>query len=386
MLRTFQGADNAELHVHVGRKQTPDPNDDGYISALGLCGTEIVYDGTLGWLASCAASAMRGHTILVLPAGEITYPQRTRPYWGWWTALLTAMPLLRGGTAVQVGAGVRMPPSASGPHAGRLAWSVMNVPVLERYARRKMPVIGWRDAETQGSFQLGDVVPDWAFGEGPDPETEGLGAPPSQRSVLAVTTRADRDMLSEDKIRLLHDIAHSRGLRIQVYSQVSYDRENMERLAHRLHPGRDALLFGDESHADWEKKIRALHRESAIVASDRLHALVIGATEGAIPLAVSNSTAEKAIRTLKPGGFTLPNDAPEAVNKYLDEMLADDSAVSQRIVTARARLDAVRGSLRALICASAQLQRPSQRSPQATRNAQRRLLVHGLVGPVDVAG
>jgi hypothetical protein len=123
----------------------------------------------------------------------------------------------------------------------------------------------------------------------------------------------------------------------------------MEKLAWVLHPGTEPLLFGEESHAEWEKKVRALHRESAIVASDRIHALIVGATEGAVPLAVSSGSTEKALRTLKPGGFDLPADQPAAINDYLDAMLGDSTSVSRRIVTARAHLDGLRNTLRSFV-------------------------------------
>ena len=350
MLRTFHGIDGARLHVLVGRRLMPIPNDDRYLAAVGLRGDEVVHDTPIGWLSRYATSAMATRTVMVMPAGEIVYPERTRSYWGWWTALCALLPLARRGTAVQVGAGVRL--STVGKDAARGTRRVRNsveVPLMERYARRKMAVVAWRDPGTLGSFGVGDVAPDWAFGEGPDPLTEGLGAPPRERKILAVSTRWDRDALSASKIRLLRDIAQTRGLRIQVFSQVRDDDEAMAKLAEQLHPGTEPLLFGNQSHAECEDKVRALHRQSAIVASDRLHALIIGATEGAVPLAVSNWTTEKTTRTLKPGGFALPTDEPAAINAYLDEMLSDSESVTSRVAAARAELDQLRSRLRSVV-------------------------------------
>ena len=377
MLRTFQNLDNAELHVHLGRREPGDANDPAYFTALGLRGDEIQYDTSLGWLARYAASALRRRTMFVLPAGELIFPERSRFYWGWWTLLGASVSRLRGGTAVQVGAGVRM--SSVGDSAlssSRITRSLAHIPALERYARQTMSVVGWRDPGTLDSFRVGTVVPDWAFGEGPDPLTVGLGTAPGSRDVMAVTTRADRDVLSKDKIRLLRDVAEARGLRIQVYSQVRRDRQKMEELARRLHPGTEPLLFGNESHADWEQQVRALHRRSAIVAGDRLHALIIGATEGAIPLAVSNWTTEKVIRTLKPGGFSLPSGCADSINAYLDEMFADETSVSQRIAVARAKLDSVRSALRDCVDSCAAPQPTSERRRQAMRSVPSALQAH----------
>ncbi len=364
MLRTFHGIDDVQLHVLVGRRLMPIPNDDRYLAAVGLRGDEVVHDTPIGWLGRYATSAMATRTVMVMPAGEIVYPERTRSYWGWWTALCALLPLVRRGTAVQVGAGVRLSTVGKAAFRGtrRVSKSV-DVPLMERYARRKMAVVAWRDARTSGSFGIGDVAPDWAFGEGPDPLTEGLGAPPRERKILAVSTRWDRDALSASKIRLLRDIAQTRGLRIQVFSQVRDDDEAMAKLAQQLHPGTEPLLFGNQSHAQCEDKVRALHRESAIVASDRLHALIVGATEGAVPLAVSNWTIEKTVRTLKPGGFTLPAEDPAAINAYLDEMLSDNKAVTSRIAAARAELDQLRSKLRSVVD-NRPVPRPSTGAPQ----------------------
>jgi hypothetical protein len=347
-LRTFQNIDGAQLHVHVGRKDF-DPNSDDYVTAIGLDGSEKQYDTAAGWLVRALGSSAAARTILVMPTGEILMPERFRRYWGWWTLIGALGAKSRGGAMVQVGAGVRMSTVGKSAQDGtRVVREAVEVPPLERMARQNMPVVAWRDANTRNSFQVGDVAPDWAFGEGPDP-VGGLGPAPSERKVLAVTMRSDRDVLTEDKIALIREIADLHGLRIQVYSQVRRDRATMEKLAEILHPGTPAVLMRDETHGEWEALMRNLYRDSAIVVSDRLHALIIAATEGAIPLALSNWTTEKAVRMLKPGGFDLPSQDPGAIKGYLAGMFADPEAVSRRISGARAELDGVRDRLRALV-------------------------------------
>ena len=349
LLRTFQNIDGAELHVHLGRRDAH-PNKDDYVTAVGLDGSEKQYDTAPGWLAGAVMGMARERSILVMPAGEIMLPDRFRPYWGWWNLLWVLGPRPRGGAAVQVGAGLRL--STVGKkmeHGTRQIRDHADVPPLERYARRKMPVIAWRDANTLKSFDVGEVAPDWAFGEGPDPSVDNLGPAPAQRPLLAVTMRSDRDMLGEKSIALLREIAETHGLRIQVFSQVRRDREAMTKLAAVLHPGTEAILFGDQTHAEWEAQMRTMYRDSAIVVSDRLHALIIGATEGAIPLALSGWTIEKAVRMLAAGGFELPSQDPDAVRSYIAEMLADPESVSSRIGAARAELSAVRQRLRDLV-------------------------------------
>lgn len=348
-LRTFQNIDETQLHVHVGRKDF-EPNSEDYVTAIGLDGSEKQYDTAAGWFLRALGSSAAARTILVMPTGEIMMPERFRRFWGWWTLLGALGAKRRGGAMVQVGAGVRMSTVGKKLQGGtRVVHEEVAIPPLERIARRNMPVVAWRDANTRNSFQVGDVAPDWAFGEGPDPVVDGLGAVPSERTVLAVTMRSDRDVLDEDKIQLIREIARTYGLRIQVYSQVRRDLATMEKLADILHPGTPAILMRDESHDEWEAVMRTMYRDSAVVVSDRLHALIIAATEGAIPLALSNWTTEKAVRMLKPGGFDLPEQDPDAIKGYLAEMFADPESVSRRISGARAELDGLRNRLRALV-------------------------------------
>ena len=348
-LRTFQNIEGAQLHVHVGRKDV-DPNSDDYLTALGLDGSETLYDRAAGWVGKAMLRMMVGRTILVMPTGEILFPDRFRSDWGWWTAMSALGPLPRGGAAVQVGAGVRMSTVGLGNQpAVRSVRDRIEIPPLERYARRKMPVVVWRDAGTRNSFQVGDVAPDWAFGEGPDPLIDHLGPRPSQRKLLAVTMRFDRDMLNADNIRLVRELADTHDLRIQVFSQVRRDREAMEQLAEILHPGTAPLIFEDQTHAEWEETMRAMYRDSAVVVSDRLHALIIGATEGAVPLAMSSWTTEKAQRMLLAGGFELPAQQPTAIRDYVARMLADPESVCRPVAAARAELDKVRHTLRNLV-------------------------------------
>ena len=350
LLRTFQGIDGVQLHVHVGRREPGEYNDEGYLSALHLRGDEILHDRTVDWLRAASTSVFAERTIMVLPAGEIVYPKVGRSLTGVGNLVLALAPRLRGGTALQVGAGVRL--SSVGAKAAQRRGANVTVPFTERLSRRTMAMVAWRDPATRAAFGLGDLLPDWAFGEGDDPLDGGLGPAPAERELLAVTTRWDRGMLSDEKIALLRRLADRHGLRLQVYSQVRRDREHCERLAAALHPGTEAVLFADQTHAEWEREVRALHRRSALVASDRAHALIIGATEGAIPVVVSNWTAVKPIETLRAGGICVPADAESAdgaIEDYVATQLADVSSIERSVVAARQQISDARTRLREVV-------------------------------------
>lgn len=353
LLRSFQGMAGVELHVHVGRREPGESNDEKYLSALHLRGDEVLYDTTVDWVRKASTKVFARRTIMVLPAGEITYPKFGKSVAAAGNLLLALAPRVRGGTALQVGAGVRM--SSVGDQASSSARRVSDsvpIPLLDRVSRRSMAMVAWRDAATRNSFGVGDVLPDWAFGEGADPLGGGLGPAPAQRKLLAVTTRRDRGDLSDAKIVQLKRLADQHDLRLQVYSQVRRDHEHSVRLAHALHPGTEPMLFEDQSHAEWEKQVRVLHRKSAIVASDRAHALIIGATEGAIPVAISNWTTEKPVRTVRAAGIPIPPDSDsstEAVQRYVADQLADPSSMERRLIEAREQIAAARTRMRAIV-------------------------------------
>jgi hypothetical protein len=351
LLRSFQGIDGAELHVHVGRREPGEPNDEGYQSALGLRGDEVLYDRTTDWLRGAARSVFAKRTIMVLPAGEIVYPEIGRRLVAAGNMVLALAPRARGGTALQIGAGVRMP--SVGDKAGS-GVPRLTVPYLERASRRSMALVAWRESVTREAFGVGEVLPDWAFAEGDDPLESGLGPAPAQRKLLAVTTRWDRGSLDSAKIALVRRLADRHDLQLQVYSQVRRDREHTEQLARQLHPGSEPVLFGNETHAEWERVVRALHRRSAVVASDRAHALIIGATEGSIPLAFSNRPAVKPIAMLRAGGIAVPTDAEsgaadESVENFVGAQLADAAAVVRPVSEARERIADARVRLRAIV-------------------------------------
>ncbi len=65
LLRSFQGMDGVELHVHVGRREPGEANDEGYLSALGLRGDEVLYDRAIDWLRGASTKVFAKRTIMV---------------------------------------------------------------------------------------------------------------------------------------------------------------------------------------------------------------------------------------------------------------------------------------------------------------------------------
>ncbi len=318
---------DAEMHVFVGS------NDDGYLSALGLQPDDVLYRSRSAWWRAAVQRLLRERTWLIQTAGELVF-EGAKPLSGWRTIAGVAAAKTRKGGGIQVGAGVRNP-------AGR-------VPATEKLARRPFSVLAWRDSPTQLAFGRGEVAPDWAFAEGTDPEAL-LPLGPARKN-LVVTVRGDRAALKPETVDVLRSLAARLDLRVQVLTQVRRDEASARDLAEMFGPTAELILWGSESHADWEDTVRALYREALLVASDRAHALIIGATEGALPVGVSGTSIEKVTRIVAPAGFRLPA-ADDGISDYVDAAIASPTTVIDNIVDARAALSRVTSTIRARMTA-----------------------------------
>jgi hypothetical protein len=164
---------------------------------------------------------------------------------------------------------------------------------------RLSTVVRWRDTATGPVFGFGTAGPDWAFGwSGTDKDT--LEA---ERADIVVSYRADRDPPSEAVLGALREVARDEGRRLVVVSHVRGDASRSADVAARL----GAVLVpwpGERSLAEHEEVLRGIYRTSALVVSDRLHAVVLGMTEGAVPCCVTDRGETKIERHLDAVGFT----------------------------------------------------------------------------------
>lgn len=321
-VRAFQDARPSTLHVRIAS------HDDAYLSALGLTGEEKLYRSGSEWQKAFVRSMGRGRVVLGHAAGEIQV-RRDAGHLGWSAVARLLAVKLRGGTGVHAGLGIR------DPHAG--------APASTRAALKLCRVVSWRDQPSRDGMGFGLVNPDWAFWEGSDAEVLGTHA---GRDLLTVSMRGDREDLSDAQITGLRDFADAHGLRVQAVSQVVRDAERTRDLARRLGSDLDPITMGDESHADWESVMRDIYRRTAMTVSDRLHVLVMGATEGAIPFAFSGSSTAKSIRTLAAGGITTAPEGDVAAQiAWAHQALSAPDAVATAVLDARRSLVSLRGEI-----------------------------------------
>ncbi|WP_425956692.1 polysaccharide pyruvyl transferase family protein [Xylanimonas sp. McL0601] len=275
------------LHVLAGR-------DESYATGLGLQEDDRVYTERSRWFRGALQAAARGRADFALNAGEVAGERRE--FWkSWWQVLLSLVVKLRGGSVVMTGVSVRPGTPVAMTHLRRLS--------------RIADVVTWRDRRTMDAVGRGNAVPDWAFALG-SLEPSGV---PDIRKTIAVSMRGDRPRPSDEWIAAVRDFADDKDARLVVVVQVERDAHRSEELARLLDA--DLLVWPEGmTHEQQEERVRAAYRTCKAVLSDRIHALIFGYTEGAIPVGVSTTSPEKISRT-----FSLVTDLPVAPMDGVDD-------------------------------------------------------------------
>ncbi|KQR23428.1 hypothetical protein ASF76_09585 [Microbacterium sp. Leaf151] len=299
------------LTVWVGDK-APD-----YLSGLGLTEKDTIVADPAQWRSTVSRQLLSGRGVYAFDTGE-TEVRRAFALRYLRLAPLLLVHRLRGGTAILTGVGVRE------PHV----WRHVIAAVL-----RLCRVVTWRDAASRRMLGIGEVSPDWAFALGADAET--LRDTAHERPLLAISVRqglkhAARERPDDRWVTTVRTLAEDLGLRPVVVAQIERDGTLAEDLADRL--GCEAITWLDHSHARQEQRLRETYRNSAAVVSDRLHAVVIAATEGAVPIALSTGPLDKTSRTLEGAGI---------VGTSVDRDLRDLEAVAATVRSALARREEI---------------------------------------------
>lgn len=252
------------LHVFLGAASTE------FIAGLELRPGDVVYSDKKSWRRELWRSIRRGDAWLVDKPGELLLDRRhllaqVR------LAVAALATRARGGTVLRVGLGQRT----------RSGWLVR----LFRPLLRNSTILAWRDTESQRTFRIGEVMPDWGFGEA------GAAASPGRRR-LVLSYRSDRPELSDGTIAAIARVAAQHDLEPIVVTQVGRDAPRSHALADRL--GCAVLDWpSGRTHVEQEKLLREVYTSTALVLSDRLHVLIVALTEGAVPLGLTEHQEAK---------------------------------------------------------------------------------------------
>lgn len=313
-----------QLHVYTGR------HGEDQTSALGLHPDDVQVRTSAQWRAELGRTMGRTPALYAFDTGETELERAFAMRYLRLAPLLVAN-RLRGGRAAHVGVGVRRP----------TAWRHPISAVL-----RLCDEVTWRDEASHHWMRVGRVAPDWAFHLGAS-EAELRSDHP--RDVMAVAVRASlphdpRPEPGAAWAATAASAARDHGLRPVFAAQIGRDGDLARRLADAV--GAEALTWESPHHASFEVRLRALYRRSAVVLSDRLHGLVIAATEGASPLALSTGELDKSARTLAAVGLrdsSTPHALPDpaAAAAAVGAAVARRPAVVDAVVRARTSLDSL---------------------------------------------
>lgn len=325
------------LHVLVGA-------DKDYASALGLQRGDRVYSSRLKWLAGAAFSLAFRSAVFAANAGEVlgTIDELRRSRWQ--VALVNAA-RLGGGRVVACGLSIR---PGTDPRLTRVS----------RFSQRSA-LVTWRDQWSCDAVGVGEVFPDWAFAIGHGGNVRGA------RPYLAVSMRGDRPFPSDQWFLTVRELCNAVDLEPVIVVQVRRDHERAAELASRLQAAVIEWKPADD-HATQELKLREFYRSCAGVVSDRIHALILGATEGAAALGTVTAPSAKIARTFGP-----VTDLPVAPDAEKDDATRWELLLGQRDAL-QEDLRRARDALEGLAARIADVTKPAAAPEQKSRPIQDR--------------
>ncbi|MET3511162.1 hypothetical protein [Plantibacter flavus] len=282
MLRTLQR--HGVCHLFV------DQASPGFIDSL-LAETDrdaVKLYRTFGsWALAATLHSLGRGWVLAYNPGEI----KVSAWYAKFHALLLPAQLLgrlRSNPTIRAAVGIH----GAGPDTD-LRWAF---PI--RLAARLSALNTWRNQASRDLLGVGDLQPDWGFDENLADVEVAAG-----RTLLAVTMRADRPEPSDEWCAAVNVAADRLGLTPIVVTQVRRDHSTGAALAAR-NGWRFDGWSDDTSHLDQERRVRTLYQASLLVVSDRLHALVMGLTEGAVPAGLFEHSDTKIDLHFTAAGFS----------------------------------------------------------------------------------
>lgn len=313
------------VHVLIGKAS------DGFVEAMGFERSDILYRSQRRWVMALYKEALVRGVVLAVNPGEVRVDAKSA------IAYLSVIPAqmmsrVHRGKSLQTGVAIR------GRHP------VLSLPIS--FFGRNADIRTSREVTSEVSSTR--VVPDWAFDE-LDHRVDGLRTP---RTVCALTFRDDRPNLAPPVIEAIRKVCAERALNIVVFTQVRRDNDRSAELAKVL--GAELLRWDpDVSHLAQERAVRELMARSEAVISDRIHALIMGTSEGATPVGlipgpdnkVGPHFAAAEISGISADVSQLDADSVEAV---LDEILHRRNEIDDQVAQARMQVAELGAAVRSL--------------------------------------
>lgn len=217
---------------------------------------------------------------------------------------------------------------------------------------RASSFVRWRDADSEANTRFTGLAPDWAFTLGSDVRS---WKPFGDRPLIALAMRGDRPEPSAEWIEWFVRLCQTLRLEPVVVVQVKRDGDRAISLANRV--GGRVLAWQSESHWTHEKRLREVYSSAAIIVGDRLHGLIVAATEGAVPIGWVESSGGKIARHFDAANMPFVGQFEGNRAELLTEFLAEDVSslsanLSLQIASARAMLARTSNDLLARVSSS----------------------------------
>jgi len=290
---------------------------DSFIDALALGRSDVVYSEVSSWVSARDRAIAAGPVIYVAKPGEVQVEPRKV------INAFRQIPLMRriqqgGGAVVQLGIGARSYPAL---------WTRALGATFGYH-----DLVAWRDPLSLSRFGFGDLMPDWGFDDAGPTRQELPDS--AARDLLTISLRGDRPYPGSAWLRSVTAFAAEAGLKPMVVTQVRRDSDIGRQLAADLEA--DFTDWNDESHREQELRLRNVYRRSRLVLSDRLHVLILGFTELAIPLCYLDRSERKVGRHFDAVGYRKASVDVSALGPEEQRALLREAAGRyQEVVAAR---------------------------------------------------
>lgn len=246
---------------------------DGYVAGLRLEPGDVRTGSFRVWLGRAVLDSLRGPTRIAVDTGRVDVSTRHSLHM-WMLAVLMVIAYPRGGRGIWRGKAVD---ETTGNPLLLLPYRVVS-------------------ALCRGPMGESTPLPDWAFRLGTATERWS-----TDRPLAALVLRGDRPMPSPEWMAWFEKLTSGLGLEPAVLVHSSTDYLQSQHLSRSL--GGTYRAWMVDNHADQEQTVRDVYARSAIVVGDRVHALIAGATEGAVPLGWVEGATGSAAATFDPVGM-----------------------------------------------------------------------------------
>lgn len=246
---------------------------NGFKAGLGMRAEDVALHSFWQWYRAALFSSVRTKTVVAINAGEITVSGKGAARLAA-LCLVIALAKIRGGGSIWLGAGV--------PNCR----PILVLPYIA--AARISEGARWRQPESEVYLRSRGLVPDWAFSLGSSVED---WEPPSVRSKMALILRGDRPRPSREWLHWVGDLARRLDLQPVVVVQVERDAKRAIEVSTEL--GGIVEKWPDSDHLAQEQRVRTVYADCALAIGDRLHGLIVAASEGAVPLGWVESSKGK---------------------------------------------------------------------------------------------